>query len=215
MLPKAYLVHQIPGRMRLRIPEKRGDSSYFESISKALSRHAGVEDLVTAPATASILIHHQEPAEPIIASASERGLFAIVPEPQPARTESATEVNTSRFFPSTLHAVANGLAGLAVLQATRGQPFGSAVENFWNGYGARRFLDRPGLAAMFAAIGVYQALCGRYFGSAASLYFYSLMARQLAAAETAKASAQRGTTGKDVKQSAERVAVLPKRSSKA
>jgi hypothetical protein len=215
MLATAYLVHQIPGRMRLRVPDKRGDASYFESVSKVLSRHPGVEHLMVKPGTASILVHHHGAAEPIVAAASERGLFAIAPEPQPARSHSAAEVNTKRILPSGLDAVANGLAGLAVLQATRGQPFGNAVENFWNSYAARRILDRPGLAAIFIAIGVYQAFRGQYLGSAASLYFYSLLTRQLAAAEKAKAGARREAAGKGSQHSEDRIAVLPKRSSKA
>jgi len=191
MLPTAYLVHQISGRMRLRVPDKRGDAGYFKSVTKALSGLAGVEQVVVTPATASILIHHKGGTEAIVAAASERGLFAIDVVPKRSPRQSSTEVNTNRILPSSLDTAAKGLAGLALLQAARGQPFGSAVENFWNGYGAMRLLERPGLAAIFAAIGVYQALRGRYLGSAASLYFYSLLTRQLAAAEESRAGLRR------------------------
>ena len=191
MLPTAYLVHQISGRMRLRVPDKRGDAGYFKSVTKALSGLAGVEQVIVTPATASILIHHKGGTEAIVAAASERGLFAIDVVPKRSPRQSSTEVNTNRILPSSLDTAAKGLAGLALLQAARGQPFGSAVENFWNGYGAMRLLERPGLAAIFAAIGVYQALRGRYLGSAASLYFYSLLTRQLAAAEESRAGLRR------------------------
>jgi hypothetical protein len=191
MLPTAYLVHQISGRMRLRVPDKRGDTGYFKSVTKALSGLAGVEQVIVTPATASILIHHKGDTEPIVAAASERGLFAIDVVPKRSPSQSSTEVNTNRILPSSLDTAAKGLAGLALLQAARGQPFGSAVENFWNGYGAMRLLERPGLAAIFAAIGVYQAFRGRYLGSAASLYFYSLLTRQLAAAEESRAGLRR------------------------
>ena len=191
MLPTAYLVHQISGRTRLRVPDKRGDTGYFKSVTKALSGLAGVEQVIVTPATASILIHHKGDTEPIVAAARERGLFAIDVVPKRSPGPSSTEVDTNRILPSPLDTAAKGLAGLALLQAARGQPFGSAVENFWHGYGARHLLGRPGLAAIFAAIGVYQAFRGRYLGSAASLYFYSLMTRQLAAAEKASAGPRR------------------------
>jgi hypothetical protein len=32
VLPMAYIEHQIPGRMRLRVPERRGDVGFFQSI---------------------------------------------------------------------------------------------------------------------------------------------------------------------------------------
>ena len=216
MPPTAYLVHQISGRIRLRVPDKRGDSGDFKSVTKALSGRAGVEQVIVTPATASILIHHKGDAEPIVTAASERGLFAIEAVPKRSQRQSSTEVNTNRILPSALDTAAKGLAGLALLQAARGQPFGTAVENFWNGYAARRILERPGLAAIFAAIGVYQAFRGRYLGSAASLYFYSLVARQLAAAEKVGAGQRRGAAGKALEQHAKNpVTVLPKRSSKA
>ena len=190
MLPTAYLVHQISGRTRLRVPDKRGDTGYFKSVTKALSGLAGVEQVIVTPATASILIHHKGETEPIVAAASERGLFAIDVVPKRSAGPSSTEVDTNRILPSPLDTAAKGLAGLALLQAARGQPFGSAVENFWHGYGAKRLLGRPGLAAIFAAIGIYQAFRGRYLGSAGSLYFYSLITRQLAA-EKASAGPRR------------------------
>ncbi|MBV9530848.1 MAG: hypothetical protein JO283_07225 [Bradyrhizobium sp.] len=90
-------------------------------------------------------------------------------------------------MPGTLNAAANGLAGLALLQTSR--DFGTAIDNFWNAYGATR-LQRPGLAALFAAVGAYQGFSGRYLGSATSLFFYSLVTRQLAAA-SAKATLPR------------------------
>jgi hypothetical protein len=61
------------------------------------------------------------------------------------------------------------------------------VENFWLSFGSRRILGRPDIATLFAALGVYQILRGQLFGSAASLLFYALVMRQLAATEQASA----------------------------
>jgi hypothetical protein len=102
-----------------------------------------------------------------------------------------------------LDAVATGLSGLALFQLARGQAFGSAVENFWNSYGAKQLLQRPGLAGLFAAIGVYQVLSGRYLGSAASLLFYSMVTRRLASSEREKRS-HAGVTSEATSEALER-----------
>ncbi|MBV8700177.1 HMA2 domain-containing protein [Bradyrhizobium sp.] len=180
MVPIAYVEHEIPGRLRLRVPDRRGDSGYFESIKQGLSKHPGVKQLNVAPATASILLHYDGAAEPITAAAHQHGLFEIVHRTLRSASPSPPAANESTVLPSALKTVANGLAGLALLQAGRGQPFGNAVENFWNAYGAMRILQRPGLTALFAAVGAYQVLQGRYLGSATSLFFYSLVTRHLA-----------------------------------
>jgi hypothetical protein len=192
MLPTAHVEHQIPGRIRLRVPEKRGDASYFESVRQRLVEHPAVERLRVSSVTASIVVHHNGAAEPVTAAASERGLFKVARGATPPRPP-AVRSNTNRASPSALDAAATGFAGLAVLQAFRAHDFGSAVENFWNAYGARRTLQRPGLAACFAAIGVYQALSGRFLGSATSLLFYSLATRQLASSERIGAGLVRGS----------------------
>jgi hypothetical protein len=194
MVPMAYVAHQIPGRIRLRVPDRRGDNRYFESVRKTLSEHPAVERLRASPVSASIVIHHQGAATPITAAASQRGLFEIAPAPsasQAAPRKEARAASGSPFDP-----VATGLAGLALLQASRGQVFGSAAENFWNAHGARRILQRPGLAAFFAVVGAYQVFRGRYFGPAASLYFYSLAIRQVAKSETAGGNLVRGRSRK-------------------
>ena len=84
-----------------------------------------------------------------------------------------------------LDAAATGLAGLALFQLARGNAIGTAAENFWNAYGAQRFLGRSEIAAGFALLGIFQLLRGELLGSASSLFFYSLIARQLASLDRA------------------------------
>jgi hypothetical protein len=81
--------------------------------------------------------------------------------------------------------VATGLTGLALFQVTQGQLTGNAAENFWNAYGAQRILDRPEIVAGFVLLGIVQVLRGQLFASASSLFFYSLITRQLASVDRA------------------------------
>ena len=183
MTPTAYIVHQIAGRIRLRVPERRGDSNYFETIRQKLSANPAVQQLRVTPETASILLLHAGSIAPMAAAAAECNLFRIADHDVSPTSEPIPLRNSAVKPQSALDAVATGLSGLALVQVARGQAFGSAVENFWNAYGAKRILQRPGLAGLFAAIGIYQLLSGRYLGSATSLLFYSMVTRRLASSE--------------------------------
>jgi hypothetical protein len=188
MTPTAYVSHQIAGRVRLRVPDKRGDSDYFEMVRQRLAAQGSLERMQISPQTGSILIHHAGSVGPILAAATEHDLFRM-----------ADQTRTTRS-PPILHqtsgagrtALANGLSGLALLQVARGHALGSAVENFWHAYGSKRFLQRPALAGLFLTIGIYQVLNGRYLGSATSLLFYAMVTRQLASSERDQSAPGRG-----------------------
>ncbi len=203
MIPSAYVEHQLPGRLRLRVPEKRGDREYFESVRKALSGHPAVGQLKVNPATGSILLHYNGAAEPVTTTAHERGLFEVSQDVVRTAKASDSQANGSRLLPGGLNTVANALAGLALLQVSRGQAFGNASENFWNAYAAKRLLQQPGVAALFATVGAYQVLRGRFLGSATSLLFYSLVTRQLAATQ-AKAVPSSGAATKELQSDREK-----------
>jgi hypothetical protein len=182
----AIIEHQLSGRLRLRIPTRRGDVSFFQRIVQALSQRPQIEEISAAPLTGSILIRHSGPAEAIVTAAAEQKLFEVgEPAEKPEGTPSATS--------GPLDTAATGLAGLALLQVARGQIVGNATENFWNAYGSQRILGRTEITAAFVLLGVLQVLRGELFGSASSLFFYSLIARQLASFDRA-ASALDGET---------------------
>lgn len=180
MTPIATIQHQIPGRLRLRIPARRGDVSFFHGIVQALSKLPGVEKLDAIPLTGSIIIRHSGSAQAIAAAATEQGLFEIGPEePKEAPAPSTRR----RPYSGLRNTAATGLSGLALFQVARGQLTGNAAENFWNAYGAQRILGRPEIAAGFVLLGIVQVLRGQLLGSASSLLFYSLITRQLASVD--------------------------------
>jgi hypothetical protein len=197
MTPVALVEHKLPGRLRLRIPSRRGDVLFFARVIGALSKHPDVKELAANPLTGGLLILHAGSVQALTAEAARQGFFEIgTGEPRSAQSKTAY----SKTAPSKtaqggksrptaaiaaggsgpLDAIATALSGLALFQATQGQALGNATENFWHAYGAHRILGRPGIAAGFALAGVYQVLRGQLFGAASSLLFYSLIARQLA-----------------------------------
>jgi hypothetical protein len=52
----AYITHTAPGRCRFKIPCKRRDAAYFQTLREALLDTSGVEQVQTNPLTASVLI---------------------------------------------------------------------------------------------------------------------------------------------------------------
>ncbi|HEV7445603.1 MAG TPA: hypothetical protein VGO18_23720 [Steroidobacteraceae bacterium] len=171
MPPTAHIVHALPGRMRLRIPSRRGDTPYFTSLVEQLSEHPSIHELRADPHSAGLVIHHGGLANAVLALAAEADLFI---------TGESEIASIKHPPPVLLDATAAALSGLSVTQALRGEFLGSAAENFSNAYGSVRVLQRPGLAAIFGALGVLQLMRGEFLGSATSLLFYGYLARKIA-----------------------------------
>ena len=58
MVPEARIVHRIAGRMRVRVPSRRGDPAYFATVEETLRSLNGVERVEADPLTGGILILH-------------------------------------------------------------------------------------------------------------------------------------------------------------
>lgn len=188
-MPIAYVEHQIPGRLRLRIPERRGDVAFFQRVVGVLSEVPDVTELDGSPLTGSVRIRYSGTAEAIAAAAAKEGLFEIHKRDGGGQPKKPPKEPASSGAPhgdaGMLDSIATGLSGLALFQVTQGQVTGSAAENFWNAYGAQRLLGRNEIAAGFVLLGLYQLLQGQWLGSASSLFFYALAARQLAVLDRA------------------------------
>jgi hypothetical protein len=185
MIPVAYIEHQLPGRVRLRVPSRRGEVPFFERVVRELPKDPAIRELAASPLTGSITLHYVEPLQPIIAAAAHQRLFAIGRlEPQSNVSEAKRASRLGESSGST-DGITIGLSGLSLFQATQGSVFGSAAENLWHAFGAQRILGRPDIAVAFAVLGIYQLLRGQLFGSASSLFFYALVTRQIAAMERA------------------------------
>ncbi len=54
--PTAYVVHAIPGRVRVRVPDRKGDAAFFDSIASRLAELPLVTSVTTNPVTGSVLV---------------------------------------------------------------------------------------------------------------------------------------------------------------
>ncbi len=183
MIPVAYIEHQLPGRVRLRVPSKRRQVPFFESVVQQLSKHPALREISASPLTGCITLRYLEPLQEITAAAAAQQLFQIGQVERQAAAGRSEGAAQPRRSPGIANEIATGLTGLSLLQVTQGNVLGSATENLWHAYSAQRILGRPDIAIAFVAIGLYQVLRGRLFGSAASLLFYAFVMRRVAAIE--------------------------------
>lgn len=83
-LPEAQVVHVLPGRLRLKVPERRGDGAFFARARDLLARQSGVAAVAVNPRTASVLIEHAPQIDPPALkryAATHQVLRLVIPEP--------------------------------------------------------------------------------------------------------------------------------------
>jgi hypothetical protein len=77
MLPVAHISHHARGRLRIRIPSKKGDTSYFKALKEHFSGLEGIRALEVNPTTGSLLIAHTLDRQAIEQYATEKTLFSL------------------------------------------------------------------------------------------------------------------------------------------
>ncbi|MEN8180331.1 MAG: HMA2 domain-containing protein [Pseudomonadota bacterium] len=109
MLPRAYIVHQVRGRLRLRIREKCQDPDYFQAVCVQLESLDGVTDVSFNDATGSLLLLHPELPYAELAPLLQRlALFELVDGPEP---KSLALNPVFEGFSWMNHALSEGSAG--------------------------------------------------------------------------------------------------------
>lgn len=85
MLPTAVMVHQLPGRLRLRVADRRRDTAYFEQLAQQLGQCPGVVEALVRPLTGSVLILHEgRDSDVILEYARVFNLFEVAQPVAPA-----------------------------------------------------------------------------------------------------------------------------------
>lgn len=146
MLPHAEIVHNSPGRLRLRIRARRDRADYFAGIEQKLVQCPGVERVVTNPVTGSVLLEPAIDLAALVAFIEAQQLFQL--GPTPALTAPLTQQLAERF--SVLNGDLRRLSGggidlgslgfiglvtLAVVQLQRGYVLGPASTLLWSATG--------------------------------------------------------------------------------
>jgi hypothetical protein len=150
MLSEAYVEHQIEKRVRIRIPSRRGDASYFEDLGNKLFQLAKFERIRTNPLTGSVLItHHEIDLQGIGDYAEKNSLFSLNSEGSAATPLARKVVNPIENFSHFLNQVTDGevdLAGLIFVSL-----LGFGIFEIFRG----RFTAPPWYTAFWYAFGIF------------------------------------------------------------
>lgn len=131
---KAVIVHRIPGRVRLRIPDRRGDDAYFSDLADRLNTIEGVQGVSANAATGSIVLQFKEAWERIFAQFREHGLDLGVEQKKDVSSER-TGVKSVRLVTGReinfMFMVGMGLVAVGIVQAMRGNVGVPSITAFW------------------------------------------------------------------------------------
>jgi len=121
MIPAAELLHAAPGRVRVRVAERKGDDEWFGETRRAIAGFPGIARVSANPATGSFLVRGKDLAlRRIPEIAEKRGWFSMT---LPGRSGVAGTDALASLAPVFL--------GLAVIQAVRGQIMVPALSLAW------------------------------------------------------------------------------------
>jgi hypothetical protein len=139
MQSHAQIVHQTRDRLRLRIPERRRDISFFVDLYEDLRQIPGVTDVVINPGTASVLLHFQSASNETVLSSLRR--IGLLPGEKTEQPSQPVLAHMERFFPSRDHSPTHLRAvlllimiGIAIHQIRRGKIFGATLSVLWYAY---------------------------------------------------------------------------------
>lgn len=141
MTPQARVEHVSPGRVRLRVAQRRGQAAYFETLSQRLGQEPMVRGVQVNARTGSVLLHFQPSADwpALRRRAAELGLFAVVmPPARAAPARSRPSLAPLERLGRLAEPGSTGSAALAVallagaaIQTWRGQIAVPAVSLAW------------------------------------------------------------------------------------
>ncbi|SEM25356.1 hypothetical protein SAMN04489760_10824 [Syntrophus gentianae] len=78
MIPNAYISSRTANRLRIKIPSRRRDADYFETLLNHLSGQEGIDSVSIQPLTASVLLIHSIDSSTILNNAEQNELLHIV-----------------------------------------------------------------------------------------------------------------------------------------
>ena len=95
---QAHVVHQIPGRIRVRMPHAKGRRALLESVKESISPLENVRHVEINPATGSILVyynpeHDQDYLRDLAEHAQRENLFDLTPPPLTEADEIAEKID--------------------------------------------------------------------------------------------------------------------------
>jgi hypothetical protein len=153
-LPTAFVSHQVPGRVRLRVPTMRHKEDYFTRLREQLAAIPGLLRLTTNTRTASVLIEYAGDLPSLTQLGTDHQLFQVGERPHPHSLSEwlfaaikqpdqlLKKVSDGRVDATGVVALA--LTGLGVSQVFRGQALPAGMTLLLNARQLIREAGKPG-----------------------------------------------------------------------
>lgn len=152
MAASAFVAHRMPGRIRLRIPDKRRNPSYFSRLQQEVAQLDGVRQVRINADTASVLLEFNGDAAELLARLREHDVdvqlkqeygsaprrAAHLPLPaKPIRLVTGRNIGPMFMF-------GTALLGIGLVQALRGRVLVPSMSAFWYAVEAFRQSGKAG-----------------------------------------------------------------------
>jgi hypothetical protein len=146
-LPQATISHLVKGRLRIKVPSRRHDKSFFDSVSALFLKHFPLNNVEVNPSTASTLFLGNVRPKEIVKFGTKHKLFKLETNVQKKQTiignfrESFKDVDRSitRFTGGEINIASiifMALIGQGIYQIARGNFAGPAwYTAFWYALG--------------------------------------------------------------------------------
>jgi cation transport ATPase len=146
MATSAVLVHQVPGRIRLRVEDMRGDADYFSALSKGFSGLDVVQHVKVNPSTASIVIEFSDSLENLARKMRQHGMVienqhmehSERPRRPPRNADMAPLNLVSGRNINAMFMLSALMVAVGLVQTYRGRIFVPAISAFWYAMNAFR-----------------------------------------------------------------------------
>jgi hypothetical protein len=151
MTTPARIAHQTAGRIRIEVPDRRGDDDYFASLAERLAQSGQVLRARGNPAAASLVLEYGGPLEAVLEQLDRCSLRLSAPVRQDAPAAAMLGGTWER---NPMLMVGALFGAVALVQTARGEIMLPALSAFWYAASALRLARLPinGLSAKQAAI---------------------------------------------------------------
>lgn len=150
--PEAHISHAAAGRVRIKVPGRRGDGGYFAEAGKCFAECPGVRRVTVNPLTGSILIEHGTDTAAIADFAESGDVVSLKREREAVSLATNLQETAAEMDRRLRRAAGDALDlwsatsllffTLACIQVLRGQYMGPATALLWTAIAAMRMSSR-------------------------------------------------------------------------
>lgn len=136
----AVMVHRLPGRVRLRLEDKRGDTDYFSTLSEEIAGVPGIDSIKVNPMTGSVVIIFSGTTEELIRQLGDRQLVVEIPQEPESKQRAAMAGSSNHVEPfllvsnrdiNPMFMLGSVLSVIGIVQAFRGKILVSSLSALW------------------------------------------------------------------------------------